>query len=54
MFPSLMAKPQITRDEEIPQRRRTFGFYWKKVLCAIKIALNKIEACKVFVVQLYL
>ena len=24
-------KSQLTCDEEISQRRRTFGFYWKKV-----------------------
>ena len=24
-------KSQLTCDDEIPQRRRTFGFYWKKV-----------------------
>ncbi|CAB4043284.1 Hypothetical predicted protein, partial [Paramuricea clavata] len=23
-------KSQLTCDDEIPQRRRTFGFYWKK------------------------
>ena len=35
-------KSQLTCDEEIPQRRRTFGFYWKKVDNVIlRLQMNK-------------